>query len=189
MASTQTGENAESPSRGVTKSWRRNAGHSSHDQCPVSRGRSGHEVSVCNFSRHLMSCSQLQSPCWSVTPVMANQRRDLRYVTNQRPGPSTAPAAWRGISHIFVQITGHCSADAWEPWTDPLDPGTGRLKKLVILKEVVCDGSKMKLNDMVSQIGQSSLSSSPWCRHHWTHYLTTLITLHNLVSDSGSWPY
>ena len=37
--------------------------HSSHDQCPVSRGRSGHEVSVCNFSRHLMSCSQLQSPC------------------------------------------------------------------------------------------------------------------------------
>ena len=41
------------------------------------------------------------------------------------PGPSTAPAAWRGISHIFVQITGHCSADAWEPWTDPLDPGPG----------------------------------------------------------------
>ena len=65
-------------------------------------------------------------------------------------------------------------------------PRCGRLKKLVILKEVVCDGSKMKLNDMVSQIGQSSLSSSPRCRHHLTHYLTTLITLHNLVSDSGS---
>ena len=58
-----------------------------------------------------------------------------------------------------MQITGHCSADAWEPWTDPLDPGTKRVKKLVILKEVVCDGSKMKLNDMVSEIGQSSLSS------------------------------
>ena len=35
------------------------------------------------------------------------------------------------------------------------------MKKLVILKEVVCDGSKMKLNDMVSEIGQSSLFSSP----------------------------
>ena len=53
-----------------------------------------------------------------------------------------------------MQITGHCRADAWEPWTDPLDPGTKRVKKLVILKEVVCDGSKMKLNDMVSEIGQ-----------------------------------
>ena len=84
-----------------------------------------------------------------------------------------------------MQITGHCSADAWEPWTDPLDPGTRRVKKLVILKEVVCDGSKMKLNDMVSEIGQSSLSSSSRCRHHLTHYLKTLITLYNLGSDSA----
>ena len=39
---------------------------------------------------------------------------------------------------------------------DPLDPGHTEhlVKKLVILKEVVCDQFKMKLNDMVSLIGQ-----------------------------------
>ena len=37
---------------------------------------------------------------------------------------------------------------AWPPHTEHL------VKKLVILKEVVCDQFKMKLNDMVSLIGQ-----------------------------------
>ena len=145
-------------------------------QCPVCPvPGSGHEVSVCNFSRHPMSCSGLQSPRWSLTTVSANQRPVSAVLTNERPRLAV-DLTWH-LAHFcanYRPLPGWCLGTLdWPSW-----PRVQGVKKLVILKEVVCDGSKMKLNDMVSEIGQSSLFSSPVrvSTSHLTHYLTTLVT-------------
>ena len=128
-------------------------------QCPVCPvPGSGHEVSVCNFSRHPMSCSGLQSPRWSLTSVSANQMPVSAVLTNERPRLAVE-LTWH-LAHFcanYRPLPGWCLGTLdWPSW-----PRVQGVKKLVILKEVVCDGSKMKLNDMVSEIGQSSLFSSP----------------------------
>ena len=145
-------------------------------QCPVCPvPGSGHEVSVCNFSRHPMSCSGLQSPRWSLTSVSANQRPVIRLLTNERPSLGV-DLTWH-LAHFCANYRLLLSADAWEPWTDPLDPGSGGWRNSSFWKKWSVTDLRWSLMTWSARLVSPRSSHPPSeCRHHLTHYLTTLVT-------------
>ena len=93
---------------------------------------------------------------WSkVTVSMAKKRTKWWNCTNEEFLCHHPQHTWHTYSKLLGWINcclGTLDWPSWPPHTEH------RVKKLVILKEVVCNQSKMKLNDMVSKIGQYQTS-------------------------------
>ena len=156
-------------------------------QCPVCPvPGSGHEVSVCNFSRHPMSCSGLQSPRWSLTSVSANQRPVSAVLTNERPRLGVE-LTWH-LAHFCANYRLLLSADAWEPWTDPLDPGSRGWRNSSFWKKWSVTDLRWSLMTWSARLVSPRSSHPPSeCRHH----IWPIISQHSSheVTDSDSWPY
>ena len=128
-------------SQDLWDSWNVTQGQK-HTICSARLYKSYHKL--INFPWQWSNCNIIH---WHIFYAGTVHHQKIHVILEQMSIIPTYPT-WYKLHGWINCCLGTLDWPSWPPHTEH------RVKKLVILKEVVCNQSKMKLNDMVSKIGQ-----------------------------------